>query len=133
MRLLRMSTFGLLTLLAACDAGNEGPPPPVAGDLLVTYFRGGPQVGAMLVTITGGKVESVSARSGQALTVSYSIPMPGTTKVIIIGTLQTGDILNVRVPDISLATGYVVKVDQVADDLTFSLIDPSQHNLTIHR
>ena len=133
MRSLRMSTIGLLTLLAACGAGDEGPPPPVAGDLLVTYFRGGPQVGAMLFTISGGKVESVSARTGQALTVSFATPLPGTTKVIITGTLQTGDILTVRVPDVSLAAGYFVKVDQVADDLTFSLIDPSQHPLTIHR
>lgn len=132
-RLRRIGAVGLLVLLAGCGAGDEGPPPPVAGDLLVTYFQGGPQAGAMLFTITGGTVASVTALSGVSLTVTSSTPMPGTTRVIVLGTLQTGDILTVRVPDVSLASGYVARVNQVADDLTFSLIDPSQHTLTIHR
>ncbi len=134
MRGTRLGSIGLIALLASCGGGdNGGPPPSQAGDLIVSYFQGGPEVGAMLLTITGGAVQSVTARSGQALTVSFASPSPGTTKVIVTGDIRTGDILNVRVPDISLSAGYVVRVDQVADDLTFSLIDPALHTLSIRR
>jgi hypothetical protein len=129
----RLASIGLIALLASCGGGDEGPPPSQAGDLIVSYFQGGPQAGAMLFTITGGAVQGVTARSGQALSVSFATPTPGTTRVIITGTIGTGDILNVRVPDVTLSTSYVVRVDQVADNLTFSLIDPLLHNLTIHR
>ena len=128
----RLASIGLIALLTSCG-GDGGPPPSPAGDLIITYFRGGPAAGAMLLTIEGGAVQSVTARTGQALTVSYATPSAGITKVIIIGTIATGDILNVRVPDTTLSTDYVVRVDQVADNLTFSLIDPLLHNLTIHR
>ena len=128
----RLGSIGLITLLVSCG-GDGGPPPSPAGDLIVTYFQGGPAVGAMLLTIEGGVVQAVTARSGQALTVSYATPSAGVTKVIVTGTIATGDILNVRVPDVTLSTGYTVRVNQVADNLTFSLIDPLLHNLTIHR
>jgi hypothetical protein len=131
MRSIRLGSIGLVALLASC--GNEGPPPSQAGDLIVSYAQAGPEVGAMLLTISGGVVQSVTARSGQALTVSFASPSPGTTKVIVTGDISAGDILNVRVPDISLSAGYVVRVDQVADDLTFSLIDPALHTLSIRR
>lgn len=134
MRGTRLGSIGLIMLLASCGGGDDGgPPPSQAGDLVISYFQGGPEVGAMLLTITGGVVQSVTARSGQTLTVSYATPAPGTTKVIISGAIRTGDILNVRVPDVTLSTGYAVKVDQVADNSTFSLIDPALHTLTIHR
>lgn len=131
MRGIRLGSIGFVALLASC--GNEGPPPSQAGDLIVSYVQAGPEVGAMLLTITGGVVQGVTARSGQALTVSFASPSPGTTKVIVTGDISTGDILNVRVPDLSLSAGYVVRVDQVADDLTFSLIDPALHTLSIRR
>jgi len=37
----------------------------------------------------------------------------------------------VRVPDVTLASRYSVLTDQVADKITFSLIDPTPHTLTI--
>jgi hypothetical protein len=127
-----LGSIGLIVLFASCG-GDGGPPPSPAGDLIVTYFRGGPEAGAILLTIEGGAVQSVTARSGQALTVSYATPSAGITKVIVTGAIATGDILNLRVPDTTLSTSYTVRVDQVADNVTFSLIDPLLHNLTIHR
>jgi hypothetical protein len=129
----RLGSIGLIALLASCGGGEGGPPPSQAGDLVISYFQGGPEIGAMLLTISGGPVESVTARSGQTLTVSFASSAPGTTKVIITGTIRTGDILNVRVPDVTLSTSYVARVDQVADNVTFSLLDPTLHPLTIHR
>ncbi len=134
MRLLtRLGALGLLAPLSACGGGKGGPPPSEAGDLTVSYFQGGPVAGAMLFTITGGEVQNVTVPTGQQLQVSFFSPAAGTTKVIVTGLLGTGDILKIRVPDVTLSTNYVPHVDQVADNLTFSLIDPSVHPLTIHR
>ena len=65
--------------------------------------------------------------------VSFASPAPGTTRVVVTGDLGTGTLLRVRVPDLSLAGNYTVRVDQVADRITFSLIDPGAHTLTIAR
>jgi len=131
--LVRLGSLVIPVLLASCGGGDGGPPPSQAGDLVVTYFQGGPAVGAMLFTISGGPVQSVTAPSGVPLQVSFGSPVAGTTRVIVTGPLSTGDIAIVRVPDVTLSTSYTVHVDQVADNLTFSLIDPSVNTLTIHR
>ncbi|MGQ0703457.1 MAG: hypothetical protein ACT4PM_10040 [Gemmatimonadales bacterium] len=117
-----------LPLAAACGNGGE---PSNAGDLLVTYHAGSSDAGAMMLTISGGMVENVTAVGSQA--VSFSKPFPTTTRVVVIGTFTTGDLLRIRVPDVSLATSYVVRADQVAHTETFALIDPSQHTFTVHR
>jgi hypothetical protein len=117
----------LLALAAACD--DSGEPPSRAGDLTVSYFQGGPSAGALLLTITGGEVQNVTAANGEQ--VSFASPSPGTTRVVVIGNLGTGTLLRIRVPDVTLASRYVVATDQVADKVTFSLIDPERHPLTI--
>jgi hypothetical protein len=118
-----------LAATAACAGGDGGPSNP--GDLLVSYYQGGPEPGALLLTITGGPVEDVSGLGGQQ--VSFSSPFEGTTKVVIAGTLSNGDLLRLRVPDVDQATSYTVRVDQVADKVTFALIDPTDYQLTVHR
>src|SRR5687768_6377124 len=117
----------LLSLAVGC--GEDSAPPSPAGDLTVTYFQGGPSAGALLLTITGGEVENVTAANGEQ--VSFSSPWPGTTRVVVMGDLGTGALLRIRVPDVSLASRYVVVTDQVADKVTFSLIDPDRHQLTV--
>ncbi len=117
----------LVTLAAGC--GDGGGPPSRAGDLTVSYFQGGPSAGALLLTITGGEVENVTAANNEQ--VSFAIPSPGTTRVVVTGNLGTGMLLLIRVPDVSLASRYVVVTDQVADKVTFALIDPVPHTLTI--
>lgn len=130
MRLRLPAALGLtLVLLSGC--GDGGQPPSEAGELTVSYFQGGPSAGALLLTISGGPVESVTAINNQQ--VSFASPMAGTTRVIVTGSLGTGSLLRIRVPDISLASSYTVRVDQVADNVTFALIDPVPHHLTIAR
>ena len=118
----------LLPLAAACGNGGE---PSGAGDLLVAYHAGNPDAGAMILTISGGSVENVTAVGGQVA--SFSKPFPTTTRVVVIGPFTTGDLLRIRVPDVSQVTGYVVRADQVAHTGTFALIDPSQHTFTVHK
>lgn len=117
----------LLSLAAGC--GDGGGPPSRAGDLTVSYFQGGPNAGALLLTITGGEVENVTAANNEQ--VSFASPSPGTTRVVVTGNLGTGTLLRIRVPDVSLASRYFVVTDQVADKVTFALIDPGPHTLTI--
>ena len=119
-------------LLSGCG-GKDVIPPSHAGDLVVTYFQGGPQPGAILLTITGGAVDSVFPLAGVPVQVSYNVVVPGTTRVLLSGLLTTGDLFKIRVADTTLATSYVARADQVADNLTFSLIDLLGHTFTVHR
>ena len=127
----RSRRAALLLGLALFACGDDPSPPSPAGDLEVSYFQGGPQAGALLFTISGGVVENITAENGQL--VSFVSPTPGMTRVAVIGDLGTGTLLRVRVPDVSLARNYTVRVDQVADRVTFALINPDPHTLTIAR
>ena len=120
-----------IALVAACGGG--GPQPSRAGELTVALFESGNNAGALLLTISGGTVESVTAPGGQQ--VSFFTPAAGTTRVVVLGTLQTGDLLKIRVPDTTQAAAYTARLDQVADKVTFSLLDPAPpaFSLSIHQ
>jgi hypothetical protein len=121
-----------LVLLSACGGGGPGPGPgPQPGDLTVSYFQNGPAAGALLVTVSGGIVQSAAGLNG--VQVSWAAPVPGTTKVLLSGPLHTGDLFTIHVADVALSTSYSVRVDQAADDVTFALVDPSSYSLTVHR
>jgi hypothetical protein len=119
----------LAILVAAC--GDPGQNPSGAGDLLVSYHAGAALAGAMVLVISGGPVESVSAVGNQ--TVSFAKPYPTTTRVVVIGEATTGDLLRLRVPDVGHVTRYTVRAEQVADKTTFALLDPSGHTFSVHR
>lgn len=129
-RLLGAATLGFI---ASCGGGGDGGPPPgpVAGDLTVSYSQGAVEAGALLITISGGPVASATALGGQQL--SYASPYAGTTRIIVAGTLATGDLFKFHVPDLADSTSYIPRIDQVADKVTFALIDPASYTLTVHR
>lgn len=125
-----MRRLAILALLAlAC--GDSGQTPSGAGDLLVSYHAGAAGAGAMVLVISGGPVENVSAIGTQA--VSFASPFTATTRVVVIGQATTGDLLRIRVPDLSQASRYTVRAEQVADNTTFALLDPSGHTFSVHR
>ncbi len=78
-------------------------------------------------------MESVAALPGSSVQVSYAVIVPGTTRVLVSGLLVTGDLFKIQVADTTLATSYMARADQVADNLTFSLVDPLGHTFTVHR
>ncbi len=124
----RFTFLTLLVLVGACGDSNQSP--SGAGDLLVAYSGTG-EAGAILLTISGGPVESVAATGGQQ--VSSTSPYANTTKVIVLGDLGNGDLLRMRVPDISQVTQYTVRADQVADKTSFALLDPTRHTFSVHK
>ena len=125
----RHFTFlALLALVGGCGDSNQNP--SGRGDLFVAYTGTG-EAGAILLTISGGPVESVSAIGAQQI--SSTSPYANTTKVVVLGEVGNGDLIRIRVPDVSAATQYNVRADQVADKTSFALIDPSRHTFSVHR
>jgi hypothetical protein len=121
-----------LVLALACGGENGGTPPQVRGDLTLSYVGGGHDVGAILLTVSGGEVEAVAAIPA-GVTVSFATPSPGVTHLVVSGTLVSGDLLQIRVPDVNAVEGYVVRIDQVAHAETFALLDPTTSSFTIRR
>lgn len=126
----RLGAAAFVALLVAC--GDGGQPPSHAGDLLVSYTPvGGPQAGAIILTISGGEVQNVTPINGQL--VSFAAIAPGTTRVIVTTPLTTGDLLRIRVPDVTQSTHYTAVSVQVADKVTYALLGPSDHTFVVHR
>jgi len=119
---------GLVFLALGC--GDSGQNPNGTGDLLVSYSGTG-EAGAMLITISGGAVQSVTAIGAQII-LSTS-PYPTSTRVVILGETSNGDLLRIRVPDVSQVAHYSIHTDQVADKASYALIDPSGHTFSVHR
>lgn len=123
--------LALLAVLAACgggDTGGGGPPKPVAGELtftLSTPFAG--QDGAVLIRVVG-QIDTITVLGGHRLSFSRSGTL---TRAVILGNIEAGDLIRVRVPDVALASGYSAFVEQAAARSSFVLLDPSEYRLTL--
>ena len=126
----RLITAALLFGAAAAGCGDSNQNPSGAGDLFVSYSGTG-EAGAILLTISGGPVESVTAVGAQQ--VSSTSPYSNTTKVVVLGAVGNGDLLKIHVPDVSQLAQYSVRADQVADNTSFALLDPTRHTFTVHK
>jgi hypothetical protein len=100
-------TVMLLGGALACERGSS------AGILKVNLTT--PNSGAdraILFTVTGpGTLRSATPRSGLRL---FNRPFGTTNKVALTGTLSTGTILAIEVPDVSKASEYTASIQQVA-------------------
>lgn len=130
----RRGLLGLLFLVAASCGGGTPEPGVQPGDLTLALFETGPTPGAILFTISGGPITAVTAVHPAQAQVSWYSPAAGTTRVIVTGTLTTGDLLLLHVPDVSAASSYGTPVmNQVADNATFALIATAPYTLVIHK
>lgn len=130
---LRWAGAAAALVALACGRKDSGTIPSNAGEVTVGYFNAGPQAGALLISITGGPVESVRAVVGQQVEVSWAAGGLGTTRVLVTGRPVTGELLTLMVPDTTVSAAYRARADQVADFTTFALLDPSGNTLIIHR
>lgn len=117
---MRVTLLLLLGCLLAGCSDRELPSQPV--DATLTYSGAG-TVGALVITITGGDVDSISAATG--VEVVTTVDQAG-RHLLITGALAPGAIATLHLPAGAVAARYVTAVEQAADGATFSLLDPAR-------
>jgi hypothetical protein len=118
-------------LLACAHDATSGPPEPQAGQLAIDLATASPTLGAVAFVIVpppGGSVAQIVGGTG--LTVYQRALSAGRFRVVLVGTLGTGEVLRFTVPDLSQATAYGITAEAGADRVTFALIPTSQFTLT---
>lgn len=118
----------VLLLVAGC--GDKGPSGPVAGDLVVNLTTPGMQDGAVLIRVVG-PVDAVTAEGGY-LVESASLA-DGITRIVVVGTVTSGPVARLRVPDLAQAAQYFGLVEQVADRSTFALLSTAGYSVKVER
>jgi hypothetical protein len=107
MRLMRR-TIPALLLAGLLNCGGDGG--PKGGELDVRLTTPNGDDGAVLLTLTGGRVD---AQQAPGYTV-YSATVAGERRIVVAGRIASGVLLRVQVPDLRQAADYVVTLNQVA-------------------
>jgi hypothetical protein len=130
-RCLLLTGGALLVLLPAC--GGDGPEPgPVAGEVTVSLATGVPNAGALLLRVVG-PITQIEVLGGHRMA-SAALGASNASRVVLSGRLAAGDILRLKIPDVSLYPGsYTVFVEQAAALDDFALLDPALFTLTLRR
>jgi hypothetical protein len=121
----------LILILVAGASLNGCSGPPLAsesGSLEVTLSSPFPDDGALLFTVTGGRVDSVESLG---YTVYSSRPEPNTLEVIVTGQLSSGTIARLYIANERLAPAYSARVIQAAARVSYSQRDPAAYGLTL--
>jgi hypothetical protein len=113
-----------LALLAACSGGTG----PTAGTLSVSLITPHLDDGAVLLTISGGPVDSVEAAGHR---VYSSQPDANTLRLILAGDLGSGTVARVHVPDTRQVARYTVLLSQVAARSTYAQRDPAHYTISL--
>jgi hypothetical protein len=131
-RPLCVAALASLAILSGCgsDSGTPTTPTPVAGALTATLATPNSNDGALLFTVSGGRVDSVTA--GDARLVSTALGAAGATSALVMGTLANGSVVaRVWVPDVSAASQYSVSIGQVAARKTYVLQSLTGYRITL--
>jgi hypothetical protein len=133
-----ISTRAFLTPLAAivalvtCSGGDGGGTQanPTPGTLLVGLTSATSEDGAILVTLQGGKMGGLQAARGA---IRWSASGDSTQiKVVLIGSLATGDLLRFDVPDIAKVGNYSATTTQVAGrSNSYALLQTADFDLSV--
>ena len=119
--------LGALGMLNGCSGQ---PSAPVAATLQVSLSTPFNDDGAVLFTVTGGRVDSVDA-AGYTLYTSRTDP--ATLQVILTGDLSPGIVAHVHIPDERGASQYSATISQVAARETYIERDPASYRLELTR
>lgn len=113
-----------LSILPSCTE----PTGPTESTLHVTLATPDSDDGAVLFTLSGGPVDSVEG-------VGYSVYSAriddNTVRVIVTGTLASGPVARIHIPDHRRISSYSAIVNQVAARTTYQQRDPSGYSLTL--
>jgi hypothetical protein len=105
-----MKRLAWIAILGAALACSDNPTPGVLKVNLTTPNSGGD--GAILLTVTGPGVP-VSAVPGAGLRLFTQL-FTTTSRFALTGTLTSGTILTIEVPDVGKASAYTATIQQVA-------------------
>jgi len=120
----RLAAVAAVVLLAGCG-GSTG---PTAGTLKVNLATPHTDDGGMLLTITGGPIDSIEALGNQVYTFRADA---NSLRIIIAGELAAGTVARIHVPDTQQASQYSAAVGQVAARADFAQRDPALYSVTL--
>lgn len=113
--------IGLFAGLACGD--DDGVTGPVAGSLVVSLTTPNADDGAIMLTVTGGTIESPAATSASHA-FFYRQVSSTSVSAILVGDISAGPLMTIDVPDVNAVASYSATVIEVADqanDLRASL------------
>lgn len=115
-------------LLAACGGDEPDPTPkPVAGELVIGLVSPNATDGALVVRVIGTLTDVTPAGNYR---VSFST-QGNITRAIVTGDIGSGDLLRIKVPDVTQASTYSASVEQAAARDTYALFSTAGYALTI--
>jgi hypothetical protein len=122
-RVLRLAAA--LAWLGGCSGE---PTDPIGATLDVRYSTTADDDGAVLLTVSGGPVDSVEA-PGYAL---YSARVDANTlRIIVVGDLSSGSLVRIHIADDRLISQYSAVIDQVAARGSYAQRDPASYALSL--
>jgi hypothetical protein len=117
--------FIVIWALSAACSNDIG---PTAGVLDVSLSSPHDDDGAVLFSVFGGPVDSVESAGFPVYSAHASAD---TVKLIVTGSLGSGAIARIHIPDLRQASHYGARVGQVAARLTYAPYDPAGYSVTL--
>jgi hypothetical protein len=127
-----VSRWGVVLGLGLAGLGGCSSEAPGPGSATLSLSLSSPAQddGAVLLTITGGPVDSIEAPGYRIYSTS---PEANTYRVIIAGQLVSGPIARVHIPDERRSADYAAIVEQVAARDSYRQRDPAGYGLSFAR
>ncbi len=117
-----------LVLLLGCGPDDPDPTPkPVAGELVLSLTSPNPNDGALIVRVIGTLTDVTPVGNYR---VSFST-QGNLTRVIVTGDVASGDLLRIKVPDVTQVRAYSASVEQAAARDSYALFSTSGYTLTL--
>ncbi len=110
-------------LLAGCS-NNTG---PAAGTLNVNISSPQHDDGALMLSVFGGPVDSVESVGFPI----YSVREADSVKFIVTGSLGSGPVARIHIPDGRQASRYSARISQVAARQSYVQRNPATYSITL--
>ena len=129
LRRLAIPTVLTLALVLACgDDPTSAPAAPIPGWLNVRLSTPHPDDGGVMFSVRGGPIDSLVSADYELMEVRESA---SARRMMLIGSIGSGIVARIRVPDIAKHGEYVVTVDQAAARGTYQQRDVSGYSASV--
>ena len=132
---LRPAALGAAALaLALAGCSKDGPTEPAGGALTVSLTTPNAGDGAVLLTVGGGQIDSVTAvRAADEIYHTGPTQGVGSVRVLVRGAIAAGPLVRVWVPDRGAVGSYYVLIEQAAAAGTYAQRAVSGYAATVTR